>query len=54
MVLDVPVLRHGQAKVIAQRRARVLPAKQTAPLQYRHHQIDEIVEPLREVAAAPD
>src|SRR5215470_18703162 len=43
------VARPRQAEVFAQRRAFVLAAEDAAPLQPRHHAVDEVVEPARQI-----
>src|SRR5262245_22163988 len=43
------VCRPRQAEIFAQRRAFVVPPEQTAPLQFRHHALHEIVEPAGKV-----
>src|ERR1700722_4736256 len=47
--LDGPAVgRVGQAEIFAQRLAFVIFAEQTAPLQFRDQQIDNVLEPARE------
>src|SRR5262249_12738490 len=47
--LEKSVCRPRQTEIFAQRRALVFPPEQTAPLQFRHHALDEIVEPAWQV-----
>ncbi len=47
--LEKPVLRPRQAEIFAQRLALVFAAEDAAPLQFRHHAIDEVVEPAGQV-----
>src|SRR3954449_8924208 len=44
-VLEEPVLRPWQTEILAQRLALILGAENAAPLQLRHHLVDEVVEP---------
>src|SRR6185369_2373765 len=46
---EKPVRGPRQAEILAQRLAFVLAPKQAAPLQFRHHAADEIVEPAGQV-----
>src|SRR5262247_375170 len=48
-VSEKSVGRPRQAEIFAQRCAFVVPPEQTAPLQFRHHALDEIVEPAGQV-----
>src|SRR5262249_8549623 len=43
------VRRPRQAEIFAERLAFVFPPEQTAPLQFRHHALDKIVEPAGQV-----
>src|SRR5215510_3467654 len=47
--LEKSVCRPRQTEIFAQRRALVFPPEQTAPLQFRHHALDEIIEPAGQV-----
>src|SRR5262249_11845669 len=48
-VAEEPVLRPRQAEILPQRPAFVVAPEQAAPLQFRHHAVDEVVEPAGQV-----
>ena len=48
LTLEEPVLRPGQAQVLAQRPAFIFPTENPALLQLRHNLVDEVVQTFRQ------